>query len=71
MAAALDISAVVSFADAANKLSGKGRYAGAAEKWGRAVEAARALGAPDCLVVADTQARCSHHLVPLADKRRR
>lgn len=57
MAAALDISAAVAFSIAATELTTKGRYVHSAEKWGKAAEAARALGAPDCLVVADAQAR--------------
>jgi hypothetical protein len=68
MTAALDVSAVVSLGVAAEKLQSLGRFVSASEKWGRAVEAARALGAPDCLVVADTQARRSRHLAPLAGR---
>ena len=66
MAAALDVNAVVSHCVAANKLSASGRFVRAAEQWGRAAEAARAFGAPDCLVVANAQARRSRHLAPLA-----
>jgi hypothetical protein len=60
MAAALDISAAAAHGLAAYELVQKGRYARAAEKWGKAVEAASALGAPDCLVVASAQARRCH-----------
>jgi len=56
MAAALDVSAAVSFSATAHELACKGRFARAAEKFALAVEAARALGAPDCLVVVHTQA---------------
>jgi hypothetical protein len=63
-APALDVSAVVSFALAARKLSASGRFISASEKWARAVEAARTLGAPDCLIVADAQARRSRLLAP-------
>jgi hypothetical protein len=70
-AAALDVSAVVLFAVAADKLSDMGRFVSASEKWARAVEAARALGAPDCLVLAETQACHSRHLGALAKTRRR
>lgn len=69
MAAALDVSAVVAYSLAAYELTDKGRFARAAEEWGRAAEAARALGAPDCLVVAFTQARRLHGLAPHASKR--
>jgi hypothetical protein len=71
MATAFDVSTVVSLGVAAEKLLRLGRFAAAAYKWGLAVEAARALGAPDCLVVAETQARRARRLAPLADKRRR
>ena len=57
MAAALDVSAAVSFSVTASELASKGRFARAAEKFALAAEAAGALGAPDCLVVAQTQAR--------------
>ena len=69
MASALDVSATVAYGTAADKLLTSGRFAGVAEKWGLAVEAGRALGAPDCLVVANAQARHLHQLAPLADKR--
>ena len=59
MAAALDVSVAVAHTLAANELLGKGRFARSAEQWGRAAEAARALGAPDCLVMAYTQARAA------------
>jgi hypothetical protein len=68
--AALDVSAAVSFAIAGSKLADMGRFISASEKWARAVEAARALGAPDCLVLADAQARRSRNLAPLADNAR-
>ena len=55
MAATLDVSAAVSYAVAALNLIDKVRMFSAAEKWGKAAEAARALGAPDCLVVAYAQ----------------
>ena len=55
--AALDVSGIVLFSVAANELVCKGRAVRGAEKWGKAAEAARALGKPDCLVVAYAQAR--------------
>ena len=57
--AALDVSAAVAHGNAAMELLQKGRVVRAAEQWGKAAEAARALGAPDCLVMAYTQARRS------------
>ena len=57
MTTALDVSAVVAYSIEAYQLSSKGRCARCAEKWGKAAEAAKQLGAPDCLVVANTQAR--------------
>ena len=68
MAGALDISAVVALGIAADKFTRLGRFAAAAEKWELAVEAARALGAPDCLVVVDAQARLLRYIAPLAHK---
>ena len=57
MAAGLDISTAVSYSLAGFDLGSKGRFARAADKFALAAEVARALGAPDCLVVAHTQAR--------------
>lgn len=67
--AALDVSAAAKYSDAANMLVAKGRYTRAAEQWGKAADAARALGAPDCLVVANIQARRARCLAPCASKR--
>jgi len=66
MAAALNISAIVSLSVAAQELLLKGRFARSAEKFALAAEAARALGAPDCLVVAHAQARRPRCLAPRA-----
>jgi hypothetical protein len=57
MTTALDVSAAVAHGIAARELALKGRFVRCAEKWGKAAEAAKALGVPDCLVVAYTQAR--------------
>jgi hypothetical protein len=69
MAAALDVSAVSAHSVEAYELAKKGRSAHAAEKWGLAAEVARTLGAPDCLVVANLQARHLHCLVPRYPRR--
>jgi hypothetical protein len=69
MAAALDVSAVVSHTAAADELVCKGRFARAAEKYALAADAARALGAPDCLVVASSQVRRLQFMVPRAHRR--
>jgi hypothetical protein len=69
MAAALDVSAVVAYSAAAAELMDKGRFARAADKYTLAAAAARALGAPDCLVVASAQARRPHCLALRAPRR--
>jgi hypothetical protein len=66
--AALDVSVAVSHSIAAHDLAEKGRFARAVEKYALAAKAARALGAPDCLVVANAQARRPHLLVPRAPR---
>ena len=56
MAAQPDLSHVNALGDAALALERKGHFARAAEKYGAALDAARALGTqPDCLVVASLQ----------------
>jgi hypothetical protein len=52
---ALDVSAVVALTNKGATLHGKGSYARAAEIYARAVTAAQALGARDCLGVAALQ----------------
>jgi hypothetical protein len=69
MTTALDVSAAVAHGIAAYELLVKGRFARSAEKWAKAAQAARALGAPDCLVVATAQVRRWCHLALRAPKR--
>jgi predicted nucleotidyltransferase len=69
MAASMDVSAVVAYSAAAAELHSKPRFARAAEKYALAAAAARALGAPDCLVVASLQARRPHCLALRAPRR--
>ena len=64
--AALDVSVAVAHSSAAHDLAGKGRFARAVEKYALAANAGLALGAPDCLVVANAQARHPHRLVSRA-----
>jgi hypothetical protein len=68
MTTALDVRTAVAHGVAAYELLLKGRFARSAEKWGQAAQAARALGAPDCLVVADAQVRSWCHIAPLAKR---
>lgn len=67
MATGLDVGAAVACAKAAVELMDKGRYARCVEKWERAAEAAKLLGAPDCLIVAAAEVRRSRLLALLAD----
>ena len=62
MADAVDTSRVRALDAAASALERKGHFARAAEKYAQAVEAAKALAQPDCLVVAALQLACANVL---------
>jgi hypothetical protein len=57
----VDVAPVLELCAAALELSGKGHLSRAADRWTQAVDAARALGQPDCLVVAWTLLEQAQH----------